>query len=112
MHNKFFVLLRDGEPEAVWTGSTNLSENGLFGQLNAGHQVEDATVARAFRDYWDQLRANPAPKDLKTWVAANSAAAARARPGGDDDRHVPAPRARAARRLRERRPAARGGRCS
>ena len=72
MHNKFVVLLRDGEPEAVWTGSTNISENGLFGQLNAGHQVEDATVARAFRDYWDQLRLNPAPKDLKTWVAANS----------------------------------------
>ena len=72
MHNKFLVLLRDGEPEAVWTGSTNISENGLYGQLNAGHQVEDAAVARAFRDYWDQLRANPAPKDLKAWVAANS----------------------------------------
>ena len=82
MHNKFFVLLQAGEPVAVWTGSTNLSENGLFGQLNAGHQVEDTTVARAFRDYWDQLRANPAPKDLKLWVGANSPPAPVPAPAG------------------------------
>ena len=82
MHNKFFVLLRDGEPEAVWTGSTNLSENGLFGQLNAGHQVEDATVARAYNDYWEQLRDNPAPKKLRTWVAEHSPPAPVPAPAG------------------------------
>ena len=102
MHNKFLVLLRDGEPEAVWTGSTNISENGLFGQLNAGHQVEDATVARAFRDYWDQLRANPAPKDLKTWVAANSPPPPVPAPAGTTTVMSPRRGLRAARRLRDR----------
>src|SRR5262249_8442022 len=29
MHNKFFVLSQNGQPEAVWTGSTNLTENGI-----------------------------------------------------------------------------------
>jgi PLD-like domain len=55
MHNKFFVLSRNGTPQAVWTGSTNLTENGLFGHANVGHIVEDATIAQAFRDYWDRL---------------------------------------------------------
>ena len=102
MHNKFVVLLRDGEPEAVWTGSTNISENGLFGQLNAGHQVEDATVARAFRDYWDQLRAESRAEGPQDLGGGQQPAAARARGGGDDDRDVAAPRPRAARRPRER----------
>src|SRR5262249_42202161 len=30
MHNKFFILTMDNQPIAVWTGSTNLTENGLF----------------------------------------------------------------------------------
>jgi phosphatidylserine/phosphatidylglycerophosphate/cardiolipin synthase-like enzyme len=55
MHNKFFVLGRNGTPRAVWTGSTNLTENGIFGQANVGHIVEDRTIAQAFRDYWDRL---------------------------------------------------------
>ena len=103
MHNKFLVLLRDGEPEAVWTGSTNISENGLYGQLNAGHQVDDATVARAYRDYWDQLRANPAPKDLKAWVAANSPPPAVPAPAGTTTIMSPRRGLGAARRLRDRR---------
>ena len=41
MHNKFLVLSKNGKPQAVWTGSTNISENGLFGQLNVGHIVDD-----------------------------------------------------------------------
>jgi hypothetical protein len=32
MHNKFIVLLRNGAPVEVLTGSTNYTENGLFGQ--------------------------------------------------------------------------------
>jgi PLD-like domain len=59
MHNKFFVLSRNGVPEAVWTGSTNLTENGIFGHANVGHVVEDATIAQGFRDYWDRLAADP-----------------------------------------------------
>jgi len=58
MHNKFFVLSRNGAPQAVWTGSTNLTENGIFGHANVGHVVEDVTIAQAFRDYWDRLAAD------------------------------------------------------
>ncbi len=58
MHNKFFVLSRNGVARAVWTGSTNLSENGIFGHSNLGHIVLDDDVAKAFRDYWDRIDAD------------------------------------------------------
>ena len=58
MHNKFFVLSENGQPKAVWTGSTNLTENGIFGHSNVGHIVDDPAIAQAFRDYWDRLRAD------------------------------------------------------
>ena len=41
MHNKFIVLTKNGKPLAVWTGSTNLTENGIFGHSNCGHVIED-----------------------------------------------------------------------
>src|SRR4029079_10148135 len=34
MHNKFLVLLHAGKAQAVLLGSTNLTENGLFGHAN------------------------------------------------------------------------------
>jgi phosphatidylserine/phosphatidylglycerophosphate/cardiolipin synthase-like enzyme len=86
MHNKFFVLTKSGAPQAVWTGSTNLTENGIFGHANVGHVVEDAAIAQAFRDYWDRLahdlpvaaayrtaneQASPAPP--KPWKAVTTA---------------------------------------
>lgn len=55
MHNKFFVLTENNKPIAVWTGSTNLTENGIFGHSNCGHVVEDA----------DDLRSDL--HDLKPW---------------------------------------------
>jgi len=58
MHNKFFVLSENGQPKAVWTGSTNLTENGIFGHSNVGHIVDDPAIAQAFRGYWDRLRAD------------------------------------------------------
>jgi phosphatidylserine/phosphatidylglycerophosphate/cardiolipin synthase-like enzyme len=60
MHNKFFVLSENGQPKAVWTGSTNLTENGIFGHSNLGHIVEDSSIAQTFRDYWDRLEADSA----------------------------------------------------
>ena len=32
MHNKFIILLQDGEPSQVWTGSTNFTDGGIYGQ--------------------------------------------------------------------------------
>lgn len=59
MHNKFFVLTVKGKPQAVWTGSTNLTENGLFGHSNLGHLVEDPLVAQNYLDYWHRLATDP-----------------------------------------------------
>jgi hypothetical protein len=58
-HNKFLVLSKNGAPRQVWTGSTNLSVNGLFGHSNNAHVVRDAKVAKAFKSYWDRLWADP-----------------------------------------------------
>ena len=59
MHNKFLVLSQGNENIAVWTGSTNLTENGIFGHSNLGHIVEDNTVADAFMTYWARLNDDP-----------------------------------------------------
>jgi phosphatidylserine/phosphatidylglycerophosphate/cardiolipin synthase-like enzyme len=59
MHNKFFVLSHNGKPKAVWTGSTNLTQNGIFGHSNLGHIVDDETVAQAYLDYWRRLEDDP-----------------------------------------------------
>ena len=74
MHNKFFVLTKNNKPVAVWTGSTNLTENGIFGHSNCGHVVEDARVARAYLDYWNELKGDPTNSESKDWTAANNPA--------------------------------------
>lgn len=72
MHNKFIVLSKDEKPLAVWTGSTNISENGLFGQLNVGHLVEDRATAAAYLEYWRELSADLEPVALRQWVGQHS----------------------------------------
>jgi hypothetical protein len=72
MHNKFFVLTRNDRPVAVWTGSTNLTENGLFGHSNCGHVVEDREVAKTFLTYWEQLKGDP--QDARAWIDAKNVA--------------------------------------
>ncbi|MBD2020458.1 hypothetical protein H6F43_09685, partial [Leptolyngbya sp. FACHB-36] len=47
-HNKFIVLLEDGQPTQVWTGSTNLTTGGLYGHSNVGHVIRDPNVAASF----------------------------------------------------------------
>jgi phosphatidylserine/phosphatidylglycerophosphate/cardiolipin synthase-like enzyme len=64
-HNKFIVLLERDRPVAVWTGSTNFTRSGLFGQANVGHVVRDASVAQAYLRYWDGLAQDPAAAGLR-----------------------------------------------
>ncbi|MFC6131560.1 MULTISPECIES: phospholipase D-like domain-containing protein [Streptomyces] len=71
-HNKFVIASDGGTPRAVWTGSTNITENGLFGQSNVGHTVTDGSVARRYLDYWTQLVPDPTPGTLNNWVDANN----------------------------------------
>src|SRR5919199_1702839 len=73
MHNKFIVLSHKGQPIAVWTGSTNLSDNGIFGHMNNGHIVEDQAVAEQFLDYWGELQTDPEnKKDEQAWVGEHN----------------------------------------
>jgi phosphatidylserine/phosphatidylglycerophosphate/cardiolipin synthase-like enzyme len=76
-HNKFIVRAgRAGDgtlsPQQVWTGSTNLSQGGIFGHSNVGHLVRDASVAQAFLDYWTQLSGDPVRHLLQGWTDAHS----------------------------------------
>jgi len=66
-HNKFIVLLKNGEPIQVWTGSTNFTAGGVFGQSNVGHVVRDTKVAQAYYEYWQQLALDPAGRALREW---------------------------------------------
>jgi phosphatidylserine/phosphatidylglycerophosphate/cardiolipin synthase-like enzyme len=66
-HNKFIVLIRDGTPEQVWTGSTNITEGGIFGHANVGHRISDRAVAKSFLDYWERLSEDPAREAFKTF---------------------------------------------
>lgn len=71
-HNKFIVLIRDEVPIAVWTGSTNISEGGIFGQSNVGHIVWDKSVAKAYLTYWNSLAKNLTPAKLRPLNRSNS----------------------------------------
>jgi len=64
-HNKFIVLLKNDKPVAVWTGSTNISEGGIFGHSNVGHIVWDKKVAKAYFKYWERLEENLTPTKLR-----------------------------------------------
>ena len=71
-HNKFIVLSKNGAPIAVWTGSTNLSRNAIYGQLNVGHAVNSPSLARAFMAYWNELKPDPATDVVRTWTEQNN----------------------------------------
>ncbi len=70
-HNKFIVLMNGQQPIAVWTGSTNISDGGIFGHSNVGHIVWDEGVAQQYLDYWQRLADNLTPTALR---APNKAA--------------------------------------
>lgn len=64
-HNKFMVLVNTTGPVKVWTGSTNISKGGVFGQANVGHSMEDKATASNFYDYWLMLQNDPDSATLK-----------------------------------------------
>jgi len=58
-HNKFFILLdKDEKPLKVWTGSTNISEKGIFGHCNTGHIITDKKVVAKYFAYWKLVYKN------------------------------------------------------
>jgi phosphatidylserine/phosphatidylglycerophosphate/cardiolipin synthase-like enzyme len=72
MHNKFVVLLKKTagklKPIAVWTGSTNWTSGGIYGQLNVGHAVYDDEVAATYEAYFQLLLADTAASEMKEKV--------------------------------------------
>ncbi len=72
-HNKFMVRLTGAAktPTEVWTGSTNISEGGIFGQTNVGHWVRDPAVAAKYKKYWDLLSNDPGAKKSDDRSTAN-----------------------------------------
>ncbi len=62
-HNKFMVLCKDGNPIEVWTGSTNITLQGIFGHSNTGHWIKDAAVAEKYFQYWNTIKDNPSVAD-------------------------------------------------
>ncbi len=71
-HNKFIVLLEDDKPVAVWTGSTNFTEGGIYGQWNVGHSVRDAAVAARYLELWSELKKDEAPKATRAFTGTET----------------------------------------
>lgn len=69
-HNKFIILLKDTKPVMVWTGSTNISEGGIFGHSNVGHCIKDKVLAGEYLEYWNLLKDDPTKDELKKQVDA------------------------------------------
>ncbi len=69
-HHKFIVILKDGQPRAVLTGSTNFSVGGVFGQSNVVHIVEEPPVAAAYLTCWEHMRTNPNHAELRATLSA------------------------------------------
>ncbi|WP_305951981.1 phospholipase D-like domain-containing protein [Emticicia oligotrophica] len=58
-HNKFVVLLKDGIPTAVWTGTSNFTFNGFYLQTNMGLEIKHPTTANAYNQYFEILKTDP-----------------------------------------------------
>lgn len=78
-HNKFAVLVVDGQPQAVWTGSTNWTPTGLCAQTNNTIVFRSGEVAQHYLDYWNRLREDkqPVPNPLSKPNNANQGEALR-----------------------------------
>ncbi|HEY5787069.1 MAG TPA: phospholipase D-like domain-containing protein [Microlunatus sp.] len=58
-HNKFLLLLKNDTAQSVWTGSTNLTWGGLFGQSNVGHLLREPAIADSYLQLWNRLATDP-----------------------------------------------------
>jgi phosphatidylserine/phosphatidylglycerophosphate/cardiolipin synthase-like enzyme len=60
-HNKFVVLTgTDGAARAVWTGSTNFTDSGVYAQSNVGHAVVGPEPAGTYLQWHQLVWADPA----------------------------------------------------
>lgn len=71
-HNKFVILMKDGKPIETFSGSTNMTLSGIFGQANVGHIVRDEQVASKFLNYWKELYNDRPAKKLRKWTCSET----------------------------------------
>ena len=69
-HNKFMVRFKKKKPVSVWTGGTNFSDGGIFGQSNVGRVAEHEDIAQSYADYWEMLAKDPTGRELRPLVEA------------------------------------------
>jgi phosphatidylserine/phosphatidylglycerophosphate/cardiolipin synthase-like enzyme len=77
MHNKFLVLSQGQYTKALMFGSTNLTENGIFGHANCVHIVEGAEPSATYLAYFKELTGDPETTlaaGYKTWNETHSPA--------------------------------------
>ena len=68
-HNKFIVLMENGIPAALWTGSTNFTPSGFLGQSNLAHEIDDPVLAAQFSRYWEVLVADAGVEEMRPALA-------------------------------------------
>jgi hypothetical protein len=65
-HDKFLVKLGpQGTPQRVLTGSTNWTDTGLCAQANNAIVLSDETLAAAYLDFWNRIKAECPPSPAK-----------------------------------------------
>ncbi|HWI86025.1 MAG TPA: phospholipase D-like domain-containing protein, partial [Sphingomonas sp.] len=69
----FLVLSHNDAPVALLFGSTNLTENGLFGHANCAHIIEGADPAAAYLAYFDALIGDPLTTQDSSYKSDNVA---------------------------------------
>jgi hypothetical protein len=79
-HNKFIVLTdTHGNAQAVWTGSTNFTDNGIYGQSNVGHAIVDPGLAQTYfawhQEVWHEpdMSATDSRKQVRTLTTVPAA---------------------------------------
>lgn len=71
-HNKVIVLTRNGQAQAVLTGSTNFSEGGIYGHSNVVHICEENRTAKKYLWLWEELAKNDDKKVAAPAIAART----------------------------------------
>jgi phosphatidylserine/phosphatidylglycerophosphate/cardiolipin synthase-like enzyme len=72
-HNKSVVIVIDGKPFGVWTGSTNWTLTGLHTQINNGIAIENRDIAQSYLDQWTAIK-NAESSFTHALKAANASA--------------------------------------
>ncbi|WBU51855.1 phospholipase D-like domain-containing protein [Paracoccus sp. SCSIO 75233] len=69
-HNKFIIRYRGDTPVSVWTGGTNFSEGGIYGQSNVGEVAEHDDLAAKYAAFWDMLADDPMAAEIRDRIDA------------------------------------------